>query len=65
MIKVTIEDELIGHVEKFVGNDPSERWVAYRPREAGDAGTYPARCRGFPTRKAAVAWLLETREPRR
>ncbi|MFC0809085.1 hypothetical protein ACFHWW_27205 [Ensifer sp. P24N7] len=59
MINVTIEDELIGHIEKFPGNRPAERWMAYRPREAGDNGTYPARRRGFPTRKAAVDWLLE------
>lgn len=59
MINVTIEQELIGHIEKFVGNQAAERWVAYLPRQAGDVGTYPARRRGFPTRKAAVAWLLE------
>ncbi|GCA49267.1 hypothetical protein KGO5_01710 [Sinorhizobium sp. KGO-5] len=59
MINVTIEDELAGHVEKFPGNPPAERWMAYRPREAGDVGTYPARRRGFRTRKAAVDWLLE------
>lgn len=58
MINVTIEDELIGHIEKFAGNKPSERWMAYLPRQAGDVGTYPACRRGFPTRKAAAAWLL-------
>ncbi|PDT80606.1 hypothetical protein [Sinorhizobium sp. BJ1] len=59
MINVTIEDELIGHIEKFPGNLPAERWAAYLPRQAGDVGTYPARRLSFPTRKAAVAWLLE------
>lgn len=57
MKHVTKSGALIGHVEKYLGNKASERWMAYRPREAGNNETFPRRKRGFPTQREAVAWL--------
>ena len=57
MYILTMGGRSIGIIDKFAGNNPAERWVAFRPRENGDHGTYPARSRGFPTRTAAVKWL--------
>lgn len=57
MLTVSKNAKPIGYVEKFVGNKPDERWVAFLPREAGDNGTFPARRQGFPTRRAAVLWI--------
>lgn len=57
MKNVSIDGRLIGHVERFPGNNAPERWVAYRPREADDHGAFPRRRSGFPTQREAVAWL--------
>lgn len=44
----------IGSVMKVMGEPPKTRWVAYA---AGD------RKKGFPTRRAAIAWLEEITPP--
>ncbi|PZU95545.1 MAG: hypothetical protein DI527_00625 [Chelatococcus sp.] len=55
----------IGSVTKFVGNRPAERWVAYSiHKPAGAAPHDHGERRGFPTQRAAMAWLQELHEQR-
>jgi hypothetical protein len=54
MQQVELEGKQIGAVWRFVGNKPSERWVAYSINRLADDAENSAR---FPTRKAAVEGL--------
>ena len=49
----THDDVRLGTVAKFVGNPAKERWVAWSVTEPGGSG------HRFPTKRAAVAWLIE------
>lgn len=49
----THDDVRLGTVAKFVGHPARERWVAWSTAEPGGSG------HRFPTKRAAVAWLVE------
>lgn len=56
MSGIFLGDVRIGSVMKIVGEPPKTRWWAYSiHRRQPDQ----ERKQGFPTRKAAMAWLVE------
>lgn len=59
MYRVTNEQGLqVGTVMKFVGEPAATRWWAFSIHRRDPNEEHKA---GFPTRRAAVAWLIEQR----
>ncbi len=53
MNAVYVEFHRVGSIMRIEGEPPSSRWFAF---------TSNARKKGFPTRKAAIAWLAKLHE---